>query len=105
MVIARVIWTEEAFIDLECIYEFIAQHSAKDALKIIQNILSRTSQLEKFPESGALDQALIKRNKEYRYLVEGNYKIIYSYQTQIQTVYIKVIFDTRSDPEKLLKIT
>ncbi|MBL7845520.1 MAG: type II toxin-antitoxin system RelE/ParE family toxin [Cyclobacteriaceae bacterium] len=105
MIVARVIWTEEAFVDLECIHEFIAQHSANDALQIIQNILSRTRQLEEFPQSGAIEQTLVKRNQEYRYLVEGNYKIIYSYHTQIQTVYIKVIFDTRSDPEKLLKVT
>lgn len=78
MIVTRVIWTEEAFLDLDCIYEFIAQQSTKAALQIIQNILSRTRQLEEFPQSGAIDQALLKRNNEYRYLVEGNYKIIYS---------------------------
>lgn len=40
-------------------------------------------------------------DKEYRYLVEGNYKIIYSYDDNSQAAYIKIIFDTRFNPDKL----
>lgn len=39
--------------------------------------------------------------KEYRYLVEGNYKVIYSYQPEKSVIHVEVIFDTRHDPEKL----
>ncbi len=38
---------------------------------------------------------------EYRYPVEGNYKIVYKYQSETQSVDIAMIFDTRKDPEKL----
>jgi toxin ParE1/3/4 len=42
---------------------------------------------------------LSERKFEYRYLVQGNYKIIY----RIEGNYIRiaVVFDTRQNPEKL----
>ncbi len=39
--------------------------------------------------------------REYRYLVERNYKIIYSYQAERQVSYIETVFDARHNPEKL----
>jgi len=87
----QVIWTNEAIVDLEIIHDFIAQKSSSAALK-------RVGQIESFPESGS--KALFARStiREYRYLVEGKYKIIYSYQREVQIVYIETIFDTRHDP-------
>ena len=95
------IWSDEALNDLEIIYDFLAENSQPAAQRTIENILSRTRQLESFPESGTKQQTTKSKKKEYRYLVEGNYKIIYSYQLEDQTVHIAVIFDTRYDPEKL----
>ena len=75
----QVIWTDESLNDLEVIYDFIAEQSSKSAKKVIQSILSRTRQLEAFPQSGSPQQETdLKIKREYRYLVEGNYKIIYS---------------------------
>jgi plasmid stabilization system protein ParE len=97
---ARVIWSDEALTDLEAIYDFIAENSQPAAQQIVEGILSRSRQLESFPESGARHQAITSGNV-YHYLVEGNYKIIYSYQPESLTVHIAVVFDTRHDPEKL----
>ena len=97
----QVVWSDEALNDLETIYDFIAEDSQPAAQRIVESILSRSRQLESFPESGARQQAIKSNNKEYRYLIEGNYKVIYSYQPKSQTVHITVIFDTRYDPEKL----
>jgi len=52
----QVIWTDESLSDLEVIYEFIEEQSPKSAKKVIQSILSRTRQLEVFPQSGSPQQ-------------------------------------------------
>lgn len=97
----QVIWSREALIDLENIYDFLAEKSPHAAKQTIENILARTRQLETFPDSGSIQKTLKTKHKAYRYLVEGNYKIIYSYRSKVLTVYIETIFDTRQDPGKL----
>ena len=98
---AQVIWSDEALNDLETIYDFLAEKSPTAAQRIVENILSRSKQLESFPESGAKQETIKAGSKEYRYLVEGNYKVIYIYQQENQAIHIAVIFDARYDPEKL----
>jgi toxin ParE1/3/4 len=92
-----VVWTAQALADLDLIYAFISTRSTQSADNIIQNLLFRTKQLQRFPESGNVQQT--QRAGTYRYLVEGNYKIIYSYRSE--TVYIHTLFDTRQAPGKL----
>ena len=67
--------------------------------KVVQSILSRTRQLEAFPQSGSLQEADLKIKREYRYLVEGNYKIIYSLDEMV--LYVEAVLDTRKNPKKL----
>ncbi|MBS1979412.1 MAG: type II toxin-antitoxin system RelE/ParE family toxin [Bacteroidetes bacterium] len=98
---ARVIWSDSALNDLDTIYDFIAENSQPAARRIVEGILSRSGQLESFPESGTMFQTVKSNERAYRYLVEGNYKVIYSYQQERHTIHIEVIFDTRYDPEKL----
>lgn len=97
----QVIWSAEALVDLEVIYDFLSEKSQPAAQRVIEGLLSRTKQLENFPESGALHESMKDTHKQYRYLVEGNYKMIYSYQSGNNVVYIEVIFDTRYNPDKL----
>lgn len=97
----QVVWTREAIDDLEIIFDFLAANSAAAAKKICENILNRTRQVETFPESGAQQHGLEKSNYAYRYLVEGNYKIIYSYHENSKVAHIHTIFDTRLNPDKL----
>lgn len=85
---AQVIWTDEALNDMETIYDFLAEKSQPTAQRIIESILTRSKQLESFPESGAKQEIVKPAGKGHRYLVEGNYKVIYTYQTEIRTVHI-----------------
>lgn len=101
MKMANVIWSTEALVDLEIIYDFLADKSVTAAQRTVEQILSHIKQIENFPESGANQETLKKTGREYRYLVEGNYKIIYSYHVERSVAYVETIFDTRSDPEKL----
>ena len=98
---AQVIWSTEALVDLEIIFDFLAENSTQSAKRITENILARIKQIENFPESGASQETLKKTDRDYRYLVEGNYKIIYSYHNDRQVAYIETVFDTRYNPEKL----
>ena len=97
----QVIWTAEAIRDLEIIYDFLAVSSSPAAQKICQNVLSRAQQIEAFPESGSPLIELKSTSYIYRYLAEGNYKIVYSYRSEIGAAYIHTIFDSRLNPEKL----
>jgi len=92
----KVVWTDESLIDLEVIYDFLAEHSLEAAKQIIGAILSRTGQLETFPKSGSPQETIISTRKKYRYLVEGHYKIIYSLENNV--LYIETVVDTRRNP-------
>lgn len=91
----QVIWTNAAFDDLLEIEEFIGQPKAD---RIIESIMSRTRQLSQFPEIGAI-QEMPSHRRIYRFVVEGNYKIIYSFERSI--VQICAVFDSRRDPKNL----
>ena len=49
---------------------------------------------------GPIEELLRHRKNEYRYIVDGNYKIIY----WIDEHFIKIasVFDSRQNPEKLM---
>ncbi len=93
-----VIWSENALNDLDVIYDFLSEKSPKAAENIIAALLSRTTQLKVFPESEQV-QENISSTKTYRYLVEEDYKLIYSFTNGI--IYIHTVFDCRQDPEKM----
>jgi toxin ParE1/3/4 len=93
----QVIWTDESISDLDAIYEFIARKSPKSAQKIIRSILERTVQLETFPQAGSPHETKAPSTREYRYLVEGHYKIIYSRGDE--AIYVETVIDTRQNPD------
>jgi plasmid stabilization system protein ParE len=97
----QVIWSGEALNDLETIYDFLAENSQPAAQRIVESILSRTRQLESFPESGAKQQAIKLGDKEYRYLVEGNYKSHLPLSSRKSSGTCSGNFDTRSNPEEM----
>lgn len=99
----KVFWTETALNQLRDIFDYYkvkADHQV--ARNIVRKIVNRTIQLERNPRSGQKEPLLETRKFEYRYLVEGNYKIIY----WIEDNYVKIatVFDSRQNPEKLAKV-
>ena len=94
-----IIWTKPAKKDLKIIFNYFKQKvSINLALKIVNSILTKTSILET-NNIGAIEQLLTPLNQEHRYIIEGNYKIIYIIQNS--TVYITHVLDTRQNPNKL----
>lgn len=96
----RVFWTDTARFQLEDIFNYYKEKAGiRVAGKLVKQIIDRTIQLEKNPNSGPKEPLLSGRHFEYRYLVEGNYKIIFWRQDN----YIKIatIFDCRQNPGKM----
>ena len=99
----KVYWTEFAIEQLENIFDYHKyKASLKTAKKLILKIIDRTIQLETQPKSGQVEELLKDRKNEYRYIVEGNYKIIY----WIEDKYVKIasIFDSRQNPRKIKEV-
>lgn len=92
-----IVWTDFAKAQLKEIYQYYKlEISITVAKNIRSGIFSATRQLKKFPESGTIEYNLEEHDLEFRYLVQGNYKIVYWYEDNL--VYISDIFDCRKDP-------
>ena len=55
--------------------------------------------MPKQPFIGQIEENLIELKQEQRYLVEGNYKIIY--RVIDKEIYITDVFDCRQNPQKI----
>jgi toxin ParE1/3/4 len=95
-----VVWTEFAENQLDDIFEyFLAVSGFDQAQKIVQKLIIATKVLELQPEVGQIEQALLNRKEQVRYLVEGNFKILYFLRNGM--VIISDVFDTRQSPKSL----
>ena len=93
----RTFWTDTARYQLEDIFDYYKNKAnIRIARKLVKRIIERTIQLEQNPNSGAKEPLLSNRKFEYRYLVEGNYKIVYWKEDN----YLKIaaVFDSRQNP-------
>jgi len=100
----QIIWTYFATSELKNIflyYRIVAGDKVAD--KIRKSIFRSAKPLIKQPLIGAIEENLIELKQGHRYLVDGNYKIIYR---QIDNnIYITDIFDCRQNPPKMKKHT
>ena len=98
----KIIWTDFASETLSEIYQFYKENASPIvANKIKSEIFRSTRQLKRFPNSGHFELNLQKLNQRHRYLVQGNYKIIY--KKIPEGILITDVFDTRQDPAKINK--
>lgn len=96
----KIIWTDFAVNSLKEIFDYYAINANKKVAHNIRNqILIATRQLRHQPESGQIEPHLKKLKLQYRYIVCGNYKVIYKIDT-VQIV-INDVFDTRQNPLKI----
>jgi len=98
----QVIVTDPAKLRLKYIYRYYkAAASVKTAQKIKDSVLNKIKSLKKFPLRGKTEENLIELNQQHRYVIEGHFKIIYLIFNN--TIYVTDIFDTRQDPERIVK--
>jgi plasmid stabilization system protein ParE len=98
-----VFWTEFATNKLADIFEYYQQKSksVKVARKLVETIIDRTIGLEKHPFTGQIEELLVDRQQEFRYLVVENYKIIYWINPSKNRIEVVHVFDTRQNPLRL----
>jgi toxin ParE1/3/4 len=97
----KIIWSEFASNALKGIYLYHKlMVSEKVARTIRSNILCYVKHLLKHPRSGQTESTLEVLKEGHRYLVYGNYKIIY--REVDEGILITDVFDTRQDPQKII---
>src|ERR1035437_2906480 len=98
----KVFWTKFALDTLHDIYEFYKNNaSVLVANNIKESILLSTRQLKLQPLSGTIEVLLQHMNEGHRYIIRGNFKIIYKIQSQ--RIYVSDVFDTRQNPTKIYR--
>lgn len=98
----QIIWSNFAAHQLDKIFNYFAEEvNQKVAKHIIAKIYIGTNNLTKTPFIGQLEPLLTERKENYRYLIIGNYKVIYTVNEAQQLVKIADVFDCRQNPTKL----
>ncbi len=96
----KIIWSNLASESLKNIFQYhkdIVGNAIAQKLKA--NIFDSTKQLNTYPNSGQIEESLELLEEGHRYLVRGNYKVIY--KKVKEGILITDIFDTRQDPLKI----
>ena len=98
----KVIWTDFAKYQLrEAVQYYKEVAGIRIANSIKAKIYEKTRKISRFPEIGQKENNPIIASLDYRYLVSGNYKIIYPVIKSGGIILIVSVFDTRQDPDDL----
>jgi toxin ParE1/3/4 len=94
-------WSALAECQLKEIFDYYSfRANQKTAQRIVIKIIKRVDILYKNRYSGPKEELLLNDTKDFRYLVEGNYKIIY--WTEQESITIATVFDCRQNPGKMV---
>ena len=95
----KIIWSDFAETELDKIFEYYVENaSLKVAKNIIEKIISEPNKIISHPEITQVEELLLDRENNYRYLICDNYKIIYSIDSEQKRIMIADVFDTRRNP-------
>ncbi len=98
----KVEFTDFAKAQLQNIYDYYSSVASDEiAAKIIDRILDETEHLERHPNLGSKEILLAELKKNHRYIVCGNYKIIFYANPKV--IFVTDIFDCRQNPEKMVE--
>ncbi|MGO4771137.1 type II toxin-antitoxin system RelE/ParE family toxin [Flavobacterium sp. W22_SRS_FK3] len=75
--------------------------SLRVAKNVITKIILDPNKILPHPEITQIEELLLNRENEYRYLICDNYKIIYSIDSKQKRIMIADVFDTRQNPAKI----
>lgn len=98
----NIFWTHFAKYELEKIFKYLKENtSLRVARNETKKIVKATYRLKLQPEIGQIEELLVDRKQEFRYLVHQTYKIIYWLNREKNQVEIIDIFDTQQYPSKI----
>ncbi len=96
----KIVVTGPASDDINEIYEYYLQRvNLKTAKQEKDKIIKRFKILKNFPLSGQVEGNEKFKGSEIRYLVQGNFKIVYKVEEDI--VIILAVFNTSQHPDKM----
>ena len=96
----KISWSNLASNTLKDIFKYHKEIAGEIiAHKIKTKIFNSTKHLLKHTDSGPIEESLKQLEQDHRYLVSGNYKIVY--RKIKEGILITDIFDTRQDPLKI----
>ena len=99
-----VYWTDFAKSELKNIFDYHNEKvSLKIAKQIAKQIIEKADSLSNFSEIGAIEELLNDRPQNFRYVISTNYKIIYWVNRERHRIEIVDVFDTRQNPEKIIR--
>lgn len=97
-----IIWSDFAESELDKIFEYYVENaSVRVAKNVINKIILEPNRILSHPEITQVEELLLDRETEYRYLICDNYKIIYSVDLKEKRIMIADVFDTRQNPTKI----
>jgi len=67
--------------------------------RIVEKILQRANSLSNLSNRGRIVEELRSLNQGHRFILEGNYKIIYFQESEI--VFVTDVFDMTHDPQSI----
>ena len=98
----EIIWSDLAIDTISKIYDYhLRKVNQSIAAEIRDKIFDSIELLFSNPQIGQIESTLEVRREKHRYLITGNYKILY--RVDKKKVFIDDIFDTRRDPNKMMK--
>ena len=98
----EIYWTDFAKAELKKNFKYLKENaSLRVAKNETEKIVSETKRLKKQPEIGQVEEMLIDRKQEFRYLVHQTYKIIYWINFEKNQIEIVDVFDTQQYPIKI----
>ena len=86
---AKIVWTEIAVDDLNNIANYHSQYSDNFASALIKRLFDKPKILKEMPELGRIVPE--RDNESIREIIEGNYRITYYFDKEIDTVEIITI--------------
>ncbi|MDT0674987.1 type II toxin-antitoxin system RelE/ParE family toxin [Autumnicola musiva] len=99
----KIIWSDFAVESLKGIFDYYKVNvNRKVAEQIRGQILNSTKQFIHFPESGQVELFLEQHHYHYRYILTGNYKIIY--RMEENQLFINDVFDVKRNPNRMIDV-
>lgn len=99
-------WSRYAENKLDKIFNYFCIEASEDvAIKLVLGIKEKIDALKSHHFIGQIEELLVNREFEYRYLVCRNHKIIYRVDKDEKLIRIVDIFDCRQNPTKMKDFT
>ena len=97
----KIIWAPRALKQADSAITYcLKQFGKRTALRFVNKLEKDNIRIKNNPLIGAIEPAFVNKTKEYRSLVEGHYKIIYTLEKD-NVIQVVLLWDCRKNPTKL----